>query len=98
MLTQRNISEIRALMNDLTIDVQQGIHEPLSESLWSWDRLVLVCRSLFTALDEYVWKDDGKFSWKLVETYDDFVNVKEWLLRVSLCSSLTDFNSVLVIV
>ena len=98
MLTQRNISETRALMNDLTIDVQQGIREPLHEPLWSWNRLVLVCRSLLPALDEYVWKDDGKFSWKLVETYDDFVNVKEWLLRVPLCSSLTDFNSVLVIV
>ena len=30
-----------------------------------------------TALDEYVWKDDGKYSWRLVEEYDDFANVKE---------------------
>ena len=32
-----------------------------------------------TALDEYVWKDDGKYSWRLVEEYDDFANVKERL-------------------
>lgn len=32
-----------------------------------------------TALDEYVWKDDGKYSWRMVEEYDDFANVKECL-------------------